>query len=146
MLNIPSRDTELLAHIHSALPELEKLLLHVDSEWVGEDLIYRFWHHSFKVFFLQEATTAMDTALRGLKPDGTSLNPWYSQIVADGTGKTFSLDMNSDWLLHTKPIVDAFFHVRFMLQMAVKCGRELSEAPTWLPSGWAALLELYTIR
>jgi hypothetical protein len=146
MFEIPTSNTALLANIHAALPKLEKLLTYVDGEWVSEDLVYRFWHHSFKVFFLQDATVAMDEALRALTPNGGSINQWYDQIVADGTGKTFSLEMNADWLQHTKPIVDAFFHVRFMLDMAVKCGRELSEAPTWLPSGWAALLELYMIR
>lgn len=41
---------------------------------------------------------------------------------------------------------EAFFHARFFLKMAVKYGEELDEAPSTLPSGWAALLYLYNLR
>jgi hypothetical protein len=43
-------------------------------------------------------------------------------------------------------MVEAFFHARFMLEMAVKFGRSLDAAPERLPSGWAALLYLYGLR
>jgi hypothetical protein len=47
---------------------------------------------------------------------------------------------------HARPIVEAFFHAKFMLTMAVKYGKKLKEAPNMLPSGWAALLYLYKMR
>lgn len=43
-------------------------------------------------------------------------------------------------------MVEAFFHARFMLEMAVKYGQALEEPPTSLPSGWAAFLYLYDLR
>jgi hypothetical protein len=36
-------------------------------------------------------------------------------------------------------MVEAFFHARFMVEVAVKYGRELNQAPPILPSGWALL-------
>lgn len=44
------------------------------------------------------------------------------------------------------PIVEALFHARIFLEMAVRCGRELEAPPQTLPSGWAAFLYLYRLR
>ena len=44
-------------------------------------------------------------------------------------------------------MLEAFWHADYMLRMAVRYGREeLDQAPSLLPSGWAALLHLYGIR
>jgi hypothetical protein len=43
------------------------------------------------------------------------------------------------------PILEAFFHALFMLEMAVRYA-DLGEPPQMLPSGWAALLYLYDLR
>lgn len=43
---------QLLKNIKAALPGLRKLL----RESSDEDRIYRFYHHSFKVFYLQDVT------------------------------------------------------------------------------------------
>jgi hypothetical protein len=66
--------------------------------------------------------------------------------VADGTGGKFEISHNQDWLQHTRPILEAFFHAHFFLKMAVKYGRELQSAPDSLPSGWAAVLYLFNLR
>lgn len=63
-----------------------------------------------------------------------------------GTGKTFRLEDNHRWLEATRPMLEAFFHARFMVEMAVRYGRELDEPPAMMPSGWAALLSLYDLR
>lgn len=128
---------------HSVLSEL---LEKVSSEWVYEDLVYRFWHHSWKVYHLQDDTERMVEALRALAPHDRGLNPSFEQIIAEGTGRVFEREDNRRWLEVTRPMVEAFFHARFMVEMAVKYGSELEEAPMLLPSGWAALLYLYKIR
>lgn len=165
-------DARLLAQIKEALPQLKALLEEVDGHWSREDGIYRFYHQSFKVCYLQGTTLKIVAALRELWP-GRELNAWFCQIVAEGTvgappppdadlsglspqvdGRpviggavlTFDHSWNADWLRHTRPIVEAFMHARFMLEMAVKYGRELDDATSSLPSGWAALLYLYDAR
>jgi hypothetical protein len=65
---------------------------------------------------------------------------------AGASGKRFDWEHNNEWAQHTRPFLEAFFHAKFFLEMAVKYGKELKEAPETLPSGWAALLYFYNIR
>jgi hypothetical protein len=134
----------LLATIKAALPELRQLYEDVSSHWIYEDGIYRFYHQSFKVFYLQHQTGRIARALAALRPE-KGLNGWFAQIVNEGTGKEFSPEANGRWLEVTRPIVEAFFHARFMLEMVIK-GGELEIAPSLLPSGWATVLYLYGLR
>jgi hypothetical protein len=66
--------------------------------------------------------------------------------VTEGTGRTFELSDNTRWLEVTRPIVEAFFHARYFLEMAVRYGGSLKQPPLVLPSGWAAFLHLYGLR
>lgn len=138
-------ESRLLATIKSRMPELESLLARAQSHWEYEDHVYRFYHGSFKVFGVQSMTEQIVSALQGLLPN-VQLNASFLAIVAEGTGKTFTTDVNKKWDPTTRPLLEAFFHARFMLEMAVKYGRELEEPPETLPSGWAALLYLYGLR
>lgn len=45
----------------------------------------------------------------------------------------------------TRPILEAFFHARFFLEMAVRYA-DLQAPPQPLPSGYAALLYLFGLR
>jgi hypothetical protein len=135
----------LFIKIRAALPDLEALLEECNGHWAYEDYVYRFYHQSFKVYLLQEATLRIVEKLRGLSPD-REFNEWFEQIVAEGTGKTFAMEDNENWLGVTRPILEAFFHARYFLEMAVKYGRELEYPPRAMPSGWAALLYLYNLR
>ena len=137
---------ELLLNIKHRLPELEALIDEYAKYSSIEDLVYRFWHHSLKVYALQEHTARIVAVLEQIAPQGCSIHPWFNLIVTEGTGKKFALEHNENWLEHTRPILEAFFHAEYMLRMAVTYGRELEQAPTLLPSGWAALLTLYGIR
>jgi hypothetical protein len=137
---------ELLSNLKAALPRLEEVLATYNDHWGYEDPIYRFYHHSFKVYSLQSATSVITDALRALAPGGQELNEWFLKIVDDGTGKVFEHSHNARWLDHTRPIVEAFFHARYFLEMAVRYGRTLEAPPNCLPSGWAAFLYLYNLR
>jgi hypothetical protein len=162
-------EVKLLAAITQALPQLQGLWQKVEDAWDYEDSIYRFYHQSFKVYHLQSQITEMVDALRALAPH-LPLNPWFMQIMGEGTNEKFSPETNNRWLAATRPIVEAFFHARFFLQMVCKYGKRAAglkeslqrvaaikdsadpgeklefmlENP--LPSGWAAVLELYGLR
>ncbi len=140
-----AEEAKLLATIGRELPRLEELLRSVDSHWACEDLVYRFYHQSFKVFGLQTLTTNIVETLRSLAPH-LPLNPWFTEIVSEGTGKEFTMEMNQRWTKATRPIVEAFFHARYFLEMVCKYGAELTEPPQPMPSGWAAVMELYELR
>lgn len=161
---------ELVKNLKAALPGLEKLFAELSGHWAYEDKVYRFYHQSFKVFGLQKHTLAIVEALKGLTPapdpgrkrskfwyyykedrppEPPPLHPWFLKIVQDGTGKEFGMEDNQRWLEATRPILEAFFHARYFLEVAVKYGREFKDVefpPNWMPSGWAALLYLYDLR
>ncbi|HTP49195.1 MAG TPA: hypothetical protein VMK42_00730 [Anaeromyxobacteraceae bacterium] len=58
----------------------------------------------------------------------------------------FQIADNERWCEVTRPMLEAFFHARFFLEMAVRYGYELEAPPRSLPSGWAAFLYLYDLR
>ena len=134
----------LLRNLSSRQPELTALLEECSSHWGFEDPIYRFYHQSFKVYGLQDQTLRIVSVLESLAPD-RPLHRWFRQIVEQGTGKSFKQDDNADWTRITRPILEAFFHARFFLEMAVRY-TPLPEPPLPLPSGYAALLYLYGLR
>ncbi|MDQ3033269.1 MAG: hypothetical protein M3Y87_12695 [Myxococcota bacterium] len=134
----------LFAALERELPRLEELLGEVEDCY--EDGLYRFYHQSFKVYHrLQPYTLQMVAALRALAPE-RPLHPYFEEILAGGTGLQFSPEDNARWTEATRPIVEAFLHARYFLEMAVKYGRELDAPPRVMPSGWASLLYLYGLR
>jgi hypothetical protein len=140
-----AEERNLLLGIANQLPQLEQLLAEASDHWGYEDPIYRFYHQSFKVFALQERTEQIVEALRGLAPH-LPLNPWFMTIIAEGTGREFAVEMNARWLQATRPILEAFFHARYFLEMVCRYGLQLTEPPSPLPSGWASVLYLYGLR
>jgi hypothetical protein len=133
---------KLLQSIKDNLPAFEKLLEATD-DW--EDVVYRFYHQSFKVYRAQEYAAAIVAKLQELAPH-LPLNAWFMEIVRAGTGREFTPGDNDQWTTVTRPMVEVFAHARFFLEMACKYGKELESPPDCMPSGWAALLYLYDLR
>lgn len=133
-------EVALIAALKRDLPALKELLRED-----GEDEFYRFYHQSFKVYYLQETTIRIVKALQSLAPD-LKLNDWFVQIVNEGTGKDFHMSDNACWLERTRPILEAFFHARRFLEFACHYAEVMQEPPDLLPSGWAAFLYLYNLR
>lgn len=138
-------DQPLLDSIKLNMKGLEKMLDDISGKWSYEDGIYRMYHQSLKVYFLQNWTTQMVQLFEFLMPN-VPMNKFFLQIIADGTGKKFDLTHNKEWLKHTRPIVEAFLHAKYMLEMMIKYGKEFEVAPHSLPSGWASVLYLYNTR
>ena len=135
----------LLDAIRARLPELENLTQVMGREY--EDRLYRFYYQSNKVYYLQGDTERAAELLREIGREiGRELNPWFEEIVSSGTGIEFDVSHNDDWLHHTRPLVEAFLHAKYFVEMMVRYGRELETAPHMLPSGWAAVLTLYGLR
>lgn len=135
----------LLAALKARLPALKELLARADGPSGGEDGVYRLYHQSWKVFRLAELTEEIVGALQEAAP-GRELNPWFKEIVRAGTGRGFQKSDNDRWLEATRPVVEAYFHARYFLSMAVTYAEELEEAPMLMRSGWAAVLYLYGLR
>lgn len=58
--------------------------------------------------------------LESLHEAKSELDPWFTAIVRAGTGKAFETGDNSRWPEATRPILEAFFHARYFLEMAVR--------------------------
>jgi hypothetical protein len=142
----PTRPLEvrLLLNLKARRTHLEAALSKVTDHWGFEDPVYRFYHQSFKVYWLQSQTEDIVRELGELLP-GQPLNSGFLEIIHQGTGKRFRPEDNSRWAEVTRPILEAFFHARFFLEMAVRYGH-LEVPPTPLPSGYAALLYLFGLR
>lgn len=97
------------------------------------------------MYGLQETTKTIVAALQELRSE-RRLNESFMQIVHNGTGKTFDPAHNRQWPEVTRPILEAFFHARYFLEMVVRYGRRLEHPPRCLPSGWASVLYLYGLR
>lgn len=139
------RDQRLLTKLKRRLPTLKALLKEANGFIAYEDAVYRFYHHSFKVYRVQEVTIRIIEALCELAP-GAPLNQRFADIVAEGTSKAWDNANNRRWEYETRPMLEAFFHARYFLEMACKYGKELKRAENMLPSGWAALLYLFDWR
>lgn len=139
-------DQPVLDGIKANMSALEQIWDDVASHWTYEDGIYRLYHQSFKVYYMQEATEQMVRAFQSILPGTVELNADFMQIVKDGTGKEFDMSHNKDWLKHTRPIVEAFLHAKYFLEMMIKYGKTLETAPHSLASGWASVLYLYNTR
>jgi len=135
----------LLASIKGHLPALEKLLAECNAEWGADDAVYRFYHQSFEVYLVQSLTLKVVETLQALAPD-RQLNCWFTQIVAEGTYKTFHFEDNQRWLEVTRPIIEAFFHAGHFLTVVVQSAHELQHPPRLLPINWATVLYLYGLR
>jgi len=140
-----SEAKELFGNIKSSLTELEKLLEENSGMWGYEDPLYRFYHQSYKVYNVQQATLEVVEKPQSLAP-GREMDEWFMQIVREGTGMVFKDEDNENWLSVTRPIVEAFFHARFFLEMVVRYGKKMEYPPRAMPSGWAAVLYLYNLR
>ena len=135
---------ELLQNIKSNHSQLRKLLAEISSHRCYEDLVYRFYHGSFKVYALQQETRKIVEALRKIAPEGFVFCSTFQDLMEKGAGKKdWKLSHNKNWERHTRIFLEAFFHAKYFLEMAVKYGKELDKAPNMMPSGWAALLNLY---
>ena len=137
---------ELLSRIKLRRPELKDLLDLVSCQAAYDDDIYRFYHYSYKVYGIQGWTRLIVESLRVIAPQDMSFCPLFQAILKDGFGKPFKEQHNRNWAKHTRPLLEAFFHAKYFLEMAVKSAEKLDSAPISLPYGWAALLELYGIR
>jgi hypothetical protein len=137
---------QLLRTLQENLEPLREKLAVLEDEWVGEDLVYRFWHQSFKVYMLQGYTESVVKMLRELAPTERGLHPWFEEIVEAGTGHRFEMSHNKEWTQHTLPIVHAFFHARHMLSLTVRCAEEMEGVSPFISSRFATVLELYQIR
>jgi hypothetical protein len=135
----------LLQNIKDRLGDFEILLDKYGNNFSYEDRMYRFYHHSFKVYVIQEWTEEIVQLLKEVSPHSmeelyrenrfSHFCKEFDEIYHEGTGWKFAQHHNSKWSKVTRPMLEAFFHAKYFLEMAVKYGKELDKAPQCMPSG-----------
>jgi hypothetical protein len=133
----------LLDNIHEQLPQLQDLLDRDNSPFGHgyENSLYKYYSQSLKVFGYQTKTLEIVNMLRAIAPDGRGFCSMFTEFVWLGTGHEFQLEDNHHWIERTAPLVQAYFHARNFLEMALR----YAAASPPLHVGWAALLSLYDI-
>ena len=129
-----------LQHHHTPLRTLWDRL-HRPFGTYYENCLHKFYTGSFKVFHYQRETLRIVEALEAIAPEGRGFCPMFKEIIRLGTGHEFTTADNEHWIERAAPIVQAFLHARFFLQMALKH----TPAPPVLHAGWMALLSLYEL-
>jgi hypothetical protein len=138
------RINALFIRIKSRLPELEETACELQE--AEEDGVYRFYHGSNKVFFLQDPVKAAFTLIKEIGGEDDPPNFKYARIVEAGTAHQFSETTNANWDAETEPILDAFWHTKYFVNLMVKYGKELEAVESPLQPGMAAVLYLFELR
>lgn len=102
--------------------------------------------NKYKIYQIQDYTIEIIQELKKLSPNNIVLNDDFQKIINSGTNKKFNIRRNDNWLKHTQPMLDAFYHAKYFLEMIIKYGNTLNKSPECLPSGWALVLCLYNMR
>jgi hypothetical protein len=138
---------KLLSNIKKHKPKLKLLLDEVNNDWSYEDTIYRFYHCSFKTHYIHSLTIKIVNILKAIDPKENKEFAELFQMMIDGANINvpWKKEQNNNWGKHVSPIIEAFLHTKYFLEMIIKYST-MKKAPELLPSGWAAILELYNIR
>ncbi len=111
--------SELLNSIKARRADLENCLSWFQNE--EPDLVYRFYHQSFKVFILTSLIDRANNLFYELSPTSDDLNPWFCQLVESALSKKFDDETNAKWLEETLPILQAFWHCKYFLEQNTRC-------------------------
>ena len=95
----------LLQQTKSKLQRIEMLLTRFKRE--EPDLVYRFYHQSYKVFIATSLVKQATELFQVLLPDGTSMNTWFLEIAENALSKEFGSETNALWLQETRPALEA---------------------------------------
>ncbi len=143
MAKLVRTEKALLDAMKTKQTEIDLLLQ--EAIYAEEYCFYRFYHSSFKVFFIQSWTEKAVTLLQSFSPEATFC-PEFQSIIEQGTGRKFKQADNRQWSQSIRPLLEAFTHSRYFLKMASKYGQTIDEPPETMPYGWAALRHLYQIH
>jgi hypothetical protein len=152
---------ELLDSIKMHIPQLLEVKKRLDE--IENSIMYRFYHHSIKVFGYQDAVQRAIDLIYEIKPESEQfytaqsdyqrehhqfigLDGFFGVIVSEGTRRTFTNADNARWLYSTRAILETYFHVRYYINACLHCGQSMVTAPNGLSEEWAAVLYLFRVR
>lgn len=109
----------IISEVMARADALHDLLNDMDGAYIRG--LYKFYSQSFKAYHLQDFTLQAHNLFKSIAGTASlQLHEGFEQIIAEGTGSTFDMSHNADWLTHTRPIVEAFLHAKYMVEMMVR--------------------------
>lgn len=139
------KEKELIQSILEHKDEVYKLLEKAYHRFGGkEDMVYRFYHHSFKVYAVQNWTSEAYLLFR--KFSSEEMNDTFIRILREGTSKPFSMEHNGNWYEEAKPLLDSYLHMIHLMELVVKYGIEGTDKDRSGDPGWFTVLYLYRLR
>jgi len=147
IIELKKKEKILLNNIKKKLSELRKFLEGLNECY--EDVVYRFYHQSYKVSLYKPFISDAVELLESLSPLDYKyleiLKMSFQKIKINATGKDIFEACQKD-KFSSKETVEAYFHIKYLFEMIVKYGQKLETPPEILPIGWAAVLYLYGLR
>ena len=135
----------LLRNIKANLPPVEALADRFNKD--ETELLYRFYHWSFKCFRRQQDIREALALFATLAPENRGLNGWYRSIVDEALGREFdNRTTNDNWVAEVLPVITGWQHTRVFLNALARSGAELESPGQVLPDFWALTLYLYDCR
>ena len=98
-----SKANRLLANIKDQVERIRSVYDHFERE--EPDLVYRYYHQSYKVFIMAALIENADKLFKELAPEGVVVSDTYSEIAAGGIGKKFHDETNANWQTETLPMM-----------------------------------------
>jgi len=126
----------LLKAMREAHADLKELLKKMESHWEYEDLVYRFYHHSYKAQFAADLGNEVFDRLLSLVPWGHRECPVFVRRLRARCRRPWTMR-------RSRADIELMLHARYFLEMAVRYGRRYKRGPNPMPSGYAALMCLY---
>ncbi len=97
---------------------------------------------------MQDAISKFMTLARKIHPKRKKeFHSMFNEIILDAQSQgSFQLKYNDDFGEHAKPIVEAYCHCKYFMDMFLESLKMENEPESFITSGWAAILELYQLR
>lgn len=96
---LQKKHVALLRNLKKRMSKLEELLKTVEDHWGYEDLVYRYYHTSDKMYAVQGLTLKIVEILTSVSPhkDKDDLEGYFWEIINDGIGYKHELFHNEEW-------------------------------------------------
>lgn len=114
---VRSACSSLMQVASTRLPEISALRATSDARFPC--YLRYYYTKSCKVYYIQFSTEDILRLIRSLLQDAKisyrGFHPAFHQAVDPGLNKSFTLEVNDNWIEHTKPLLDAYLYAKSLL-------------------------------
>jgi hypothetical protein len=86
----------------------------------------RFYSQSWNLYSVQKHVVTSVDLLQSLIPN-LAFNPYYMQILSEGTGREFTHAVNGRWTAELRPVIEAMVHTKYMVKLVLNTDESESD-------------------